>query len=161
MELNLHKIEDEHEGNYATVLSYTAVHEAGHYLGLAHSSDTTAVMFERYNPDTQSSPELAPDDIDGICELYPPPQKISIAQNRVTCRPGSTNRRAKKPPRRADEAEQEAARDAAEADSGCSIAAVGQRAHSVWFTAAVLLSGLAVAVRPKRRNSVRRWVCFG
>jgi hypothetical protein len=44
-------------------------HEAGHFLGLAHSAQQTAVMWTFY------SSELAgptPDDVAGICAIYPP-----------------------------------------------------------------------------------------
>lgn len=44
-------------------------HEAGHFLGLAHSVDTSAVMYAYYHP---GSIDLTPDDIAGICTIYPP-----------------------------------------------------------------------------------------
>jgi hypothetical protein len=44
-------------------------HEVGHFLGLAHSADQTAVMFAHYQPNTTT---LTPDDVDGICTMYPP-----------------------------------------------------------------------------------------
>jgi hypothetical protein len=44
-------------------------HEAGHFLGLAHTGDATAVMFARYHAD---STMLMADDITGICTVYPP-----------------------------------------------------------------------------------------
>jgi hypothetical protein len=44
-------------------------HEAGHFLGLAHSGDTSAVMYAFYQP---GSSTLTPDDISGICTIYPP-----------------------------------------------------------------------------------------
>ena len=49
----------------ATILT----HEAGHFLGLAHSEDKTAVMYAFYNANSMA---LAPDDIAGICKIYPP-----------------------------------------------------------------------------------------
>jgi hypothetical protein len=42
-------------------------HEAGHFLGLAHSGDTTAVMYAYYRP---GSTTLSPDDVAGICSIY-------------------------------------------------------------------------------------------
>jgi MYXO-CTERM domain-containing protein len=45
------------------------IHEAGHFLGLAHSDDPTAVMFARYVP---LAGPLAPDDVAGICAVDPP-----------------------------------------------------------------------------------------
>jgi hypothetical protein len=47
-------------------------HESGHFLGLAHSIDPTATMFASYTPGTKSLRTLAPDDVDGICAIYPP-----------------------------------------------------------------------------------------
>ena len=44
-------------------------HEAGHFLGLAHSADSTAVMYAFYKP---GSTTLQPDDISGICSIYDP-----------------------------------------------------------------------------------------
>jgi hypothetical protein len=50
--------------DFATIMT----HEAGHFLGLAHTGDTTAVMYARYHPGTT----LQPDDINGICSIYLP-----------------------------------------------------------------------------------------
>jgi hypothetical protein len=50
-------------------LASVITHEAGHFLGLAHSSDSNAVMYAHYHP---GSSTLTKDDIDGICSMYPP-----------------------------------------------------------------------------------------
>jgi hypothetical protein len=44
-------------------------HEAGHFLGLAHTPDETAVMYAHYKPGSYS---LTSDDIAGICAIYAP-----------------------------------------------------------------------------------------
>jgi hypothetical protein len=44
-------------------------HEAGHFLGMAHATETSAVMYARYQPGAIA---LTTDDIDGICAAYPP-----------------------------------------------------------------------------------------
>ena len=44
-------------------------HEAGHFLGLAHSADMNAVMYAHYHP---GSTTLTADDVAGICSIYPP-----------------------------------------------------------------------------------------
>jgi hypothetical protein len=44
------------------------LHEAGHFLGLAHSQDTSAVMYAYY---PAVSTTLTDDDVNGICALYP------------------------------------------------------------------------------------------
>lgn len=48
------------------------VHEAGHFLGLAHSDDPSAVMYEAYNRRDLVTRMLTQDDIDGICDAFPP-----------------------------------------------------------------------------------------
>ncbi len=50
-------------------LASVITHEAGHFLGLAHSADATAVMYAHYQPGA-STPTT--DDIEGICTIYPP-----------------------------------------------------------------------------------------
>ncbi len=49
-------------------------HEAGHFLGLSHSLDTSATMRPVYDAarDGASFRSLAPDDVAGICAIYPP-----------------------------------------------------------------------------------------
>ncbi|WP_395745613.1 matrixin family metalloprotease [Prosthecobacter sp.] len=47
-----------------------ALHEIGHILGLAHSSDISAVMYPSVQPNAIRR-DLAQDDIDGIRQLYP------------------------------------------------------------------------------------------
>jgi Matrixin len=49
-------------------------HEAGHFLGLSHSSDQSATMKSIYSSrdDGDSFRSLAPDDVEGICAIYPP-----------------------------------------------------------------------------------------
>lgn len=44
-------------------------HEAGHFLGMAHATDTSAIMYAYYQP---GAIELTSDDVDGICTVYPP-----------------------------------------------------------------------------------------
>jgi hypothetical protein len=51
-------------------LLVVALHEAGHTLGLAHSLDPGSLMHRDY--DVTSSAGLTQDDIEGICELFPP-----------------------------------------------------------------------------------------
>jgi hypothetical protein len=52
-------------------LQSVITHEVGHFLGLDHSSDTTAVMYFEYSAGTLNR-ELQPDDIAAICAAYPP-----------------------------------------------------------------------------------------
>ncbi|MBS2016468.1 MAG: matrixin family metalloprotease [Deltaproteobacteria bacterium] len=46
------------------------LHEAGHFLGLAHSEKSTAAMFASYTPGTART-KLDDDDARGICAIYP------------------------------------------------------------------------------------------
>ncbi len=50
------------------------VHELGHVLGLDHSADTAATMFQRTDPGVCDIRDLADDDREGLCALYPPPE---------------------------------------------------------------------------------------
>ncbi len=50
-------------------LASILTHEAGHFLGLAHSAETSAVMYAHYHPGQNV---LTPDDVGGICSIYPP-----------------------------------------------------------------------------------------
>lgn len=52
------------------LLELVVVHEAGHYLGLAHSQVAGAIMGAAY--DSTGSRVPIADDLAGICELFPP-----------------------------------------------------------------------------------------
>lgn len=56
-------------------------HEAGHFLGMAHSPLSEATMFASYNPGTTDFRTLDPDDVNGICAIYDPGAPIK------TCNP--------------------------------------------------------------------------
>ena len=45
-------------------------HEAGHFLGLAHSPDPEATMYAHYTPGSTNMRDLAPDDENGVCSIY-------------------------------------------------------------------------------------------
>jgi len=47
-------------------------HEVGHFIGIAHSSDDSAVMAPTYSPGSIAQRKLTPDDIAAVCEIYPP-----------------------------------------------------------------------------------------
>jgi Matrixin len=55
-------------------------HEAGHFLGLAHSASSSAVMFAHYQPGTTA---LTPDDVAGICTVYPPGAQHSTSEGLI------------------------------------------------------------------------------
>jgi hypothetical protein len=61
-------------------------HEAGHFLGLAHSSQLDAMMYAFYAPGAT----LDQDDVDGICSIYAPDGTRSTSLGSVaydTCNP--------------------------------------------------------------------------
>jgi Matrixin len=72
VQLNVEKLlEDAPEGAITEALLAVATHEAGHVLGLDHS-DVPAIMATQYAAGELVGRELTPDDIDGICDLWPP-----------------------------------------------------------------------------------------
>lgn len=60
------------DANVRADLQSIVTHEAGHFLGLAHSPISSATMFASYNPGETKLRSLSVDDIAGICDIYPP-----------------------------------------------------------------------------------------
>jgi len=46
-------------------------HEVGHFIGIAHSPDPSAVMFASYSPGSLTQRRLHPDDVEAVCAIYP------------------------------------------------------------------------------------------
>lgn len=59
-------------------------HEAGHFLGMAHSDTEEAAMFANYRPGSTIRRTLTDDDVTGICEVYRPDGTRSVLQGKVT-----------------------------------------------------------------------------
>ncbi len=53
-------------------LQSIVTHEAGHFLGLAHTIDDRATMFAQYKPGSTHMRNLTIDDVQGICSIYLP-----------------------------------------------------------------------------------------
>jgi Matrixin len=56
-------------GGQAYDLRAILTHEAGHFLGIAHATSTSAIMYAYYQP---GAIDLTPDDVAAICTVYPP-----------------------------------------------------------------------------------------
>jgi hypothetical protein len=70
-------------GPFAGCVAYdvrnTVTHEAGHFLGLAHSVDSSATMYAFAPIGEVSKRSLHPDDIQGICDIYPKGKPTSVS----------------------------------------------------------------------------------
>ena len=58
-------------------LASVLTHELGHFLGLNHSDITAATMETGYAATDDLRRSLEPDDIEGICAIYPPDRTVS------------------------------------------------------------------------------------
>jgi hypothetical protein len=56
-------------GSTAYDLQAILTHEAGHFFGLSHATDETAIMYAFYQP---GKINLTADDAAGLCSIYPP-----------------------------------------------------------------------------------------
>jgi hypothetical protein len=66
-------------------------HEAGHFLGLAHATETTSIMYAYYQP---GAIHLTPDDVSGICAIYTPSRSTggcSIARSPAVSGPSGAD----------------------------------------------------------------------
>lgn len=61
-----------------------ATHEAGHFLGLAHSGDNRATMFANYTPGATAMRNLTSDDVAGVCSVYRPDGARAVLNGKVT-----------------------------------------------------------------------------
>lgn len=70
--------------NVTNDLLSIATHEAGHFLGLDHSSDYESTMTAGYVPGSVAARTLALDDENAICDMYPQGRPLAEEQ---TCEP--------------------------------------------------------------------------
>lgn len=52
-------------------------HEVGHFIGVAHSPESSAVMFASYAPGSTSQRKLTDDDVAAVCAIYPPKNGVA------------------------------------------------------------------------------------
>ena len=62
-------------------------HEAGHFLGIAHSDHREATMYASYNVSETYQRVLSPDDIQAICTVYKPNGDRAVFNGKVTAAP--------------------------------------------------------------------------
>jgi hypothetical protein len=112
-------------------------HESGHFLGLSHSNVDGSTMFPGYSSRETTQRSLDPDDIAGICEIYPPDRTLTCAPSNPSsteCVGGSECRECNERKR----------------SSGCTLGTVGGHppaSRLAWLT----FAGLALLVYRRRR----------
>jgi hypothetical protein len=72
------------DADVQTDLLSVVTHEAGHFIGLSHSLDSTATMWANYTTGNIGPRTLAVDDINAVCAVYPP---IEPPIDKTTCNP--------------------------------------------------------------------------
>jgi hypothetical protein len=105
-------------------------HEAGHILGLAHSSEAGATMFATYEPGSTTQRTQKPDDAEGLCEIYPPNATRNTATGAIGAGPCVA------PPK--------------EQDCGCN--AHGDSPAASWARALPFLLVLLTRIRARKRG---------
>lgn len=70
-------------GEGAYDLESVLTHEAGHFLGLAHSADDRASMYYQYEPGNSHMRNLTSDDVAGICTVYRPDGLRSVLNGKI------------------------------------------------------------------------------
>lgn len=115
-----------------------ATHEAGHFLGLAHSPLAQATMTTQYMPGTTDIRTLDFDDNAAMCTVYPPGSAIPSSCD-TTPRHGFSPLCADDPHPAAD-------------DGGCSMAAPGHKPNTALSLLGLALGVSAFAFRTRRRR---------
>lgn len=131
-------------------LASVITHEAGHFLGLAHATDSRATMYASYKPGTKALRDLAPDDVSGLCAIYPNSSTRSVsaavsANETVLADSCDAN------PRHGFSAQCTEPKGT----SGCCTAAPGKPTSS-WTSSAAVVAAIAGVFAARRRRRARR-----
>ncbi|HSO00419.1 MAG TPA: matrixin family metalloprotease [Candidatus Nanopelagicales bacterium] len=129
---------DGEEYDFLSVLT----HEAGHFLGLAHTTAEGATMLPTYEPFSTEFQSLAEDDVFGICSVYPPSDDVDPGRCNPIPRHGFSPV------------------CGSEQIAGCAIASVGVSGvggagAGVWGGGALVGAAVAMGLRRRRRREVR------
>lgn len=131
-------------------------HEAGHFFGIAHATDTRATMYASYKPGSSAQRTLTSDDGEGLCAIYPdstkrvvdPKVSASGVINAAACDPA---------PRHGFGSSCDSNPAPTESgSSGCSVAAptASSDASSPWGSIAALVGAVALVFGARIR---KRW----
>lgn len=121
-----------------------ATHEAGHFLGIAHSAEQDATMFTNYQKGSTALRDLTADDVAAICAAYPPTLPKSVECDPEPRHGFASECRAQQPA--PEEEPQEA--------QGCAVAAGGPGGGPSGLAALGLVAGLGALMR-RRRGKAR------
>lgn len=119
-------------------------HEAGHFLGIAHSDVPGSTMFARYNRGETHQRILTTDDVNAVCTIYRPDGTRAVLGDKVYVAPGCD------PTPRGGFTTQ---CEDAPSPTICSVSAPGRSAATPagW----VLAAGLAIAALRRARSRAR------
>lgn len=126
-------------------LASIITHEAGHFLGIAHSNEQNSTMFFEYQPGETRKQFLKLDDINAVCEAYAPGTpaiRYSGTQEieATTC----------------DPTPQGGVQRTCEDDSGgCAVSTPGAETTPFWLACGAATLGISAAWR-RRRSAGRR-----
>jgi hypothetical protein len=125
------------DSNVETDLLSVLTHEAGHFIGVAHSPKQEATMFATYTPQTTDLRDLDPDDVAAVCSIYPP-NRVNLPTCDATPRHGYSTE----------------CRKPITATDGCTVTAPGQ--SGAGGAAGVLLAACAVVGSARLRRRARQ-----
>ncbi len=126
-------------------LASIITHEAGHFLGIAHSNDESSTMYFQYQPGETRKQFLKLDDINAICEAYAPGTPAirysgSQAIEAGVCDPTPQGG---------------VQRTCDDESGGCAVSAPGGNHDSTpfWLATAASVIGIGVALRRRKDSS--------